>query len=268
VGRGLGVVLAIATLATLIAAATGGAALKTKSASVEIESGETGSATAACNPKSRAISGGFDVDTESLAQVPIFKREGRRGWTTTATPGGIEPATLTTYAYCDKSAPRLKEKTATVPFADGPLSSASVKCKRGGEVFAGGFETDELYFAVASRRSGKRTWTVTGNAIPEAGTLTVFAYCDKSEPKLKTKSKTEPLGSFEQGSATAKCKRRPIAVAGGFESPAPETMAAGFPGPLVLVNESRREGKRRWTVTGTAGFGGGSLTAYAYCKKK
>jgi hypothetical protein len=265
-GRGLAAMLVTAAVGAVLVAATGVAAVKTKSASIELDAGERGSVTAECKRRSRVVSGGFDVDTDDLTRVPVSKREGKRGWTTTATPSGLDPATLTTYAYCDRSAPRLKARSATVPVA-GPVTNVSVKCKRGSEVFAGGFESDGESFPVTSMRAGKRTWTATGNTFPDTS-LTAFAYCDRSQPGLKTKSETEQLGSFELGSATAKCKRGTTAVSGGFDSPDPEVMAAGFPGPLVLVNESRREGKRRWTATGTAGFGGGSLTVYAYCEKK
>jgi hypothetical protein len=123
---------------------------------------------------------------------------------------------------------------------------------------------------VTLARDGKRRWSASGLVFGDSpGTFTAFVYCDKSEPGLKVKSRTIAIGSFENGSVTARCKRKTQLVSGGFASSAlAEVMTAGFPGPSVIVYESQREGKRRWTATGLAGFGGGDLTAYAYCKKK
>jgi hypothetical protein len=266
-GRGLVVVLAIATLATLIVAATGGAALQTKSASVEIESAESGSVTAKCKRGREALSGGFE--TESNAQVFGSTRAGKRKWTVAGRAGG-GGATLTALTYCDKSEPGLKQKSTDVAYdSDAVQVSATARCKRRSEAVSGGFssQSEGPPPVTALWREGKRKWTASGLVFAlNPGTFTAFAYCDKSEPGLKTKSSTVSLGNFENGSATAKCKRGSEAVSGGFSSP--EVTAAGFPGPAVIVHESQREGKRKWTASGRAGAGGGSLTVYAYCEKK
>jgi hypothetical protein len=266
--RGLGAALAIAMLGALIAA-TGAAALKTKSASTEIESGESGSATAKCKRGSEAVSGGFDAATN--AEVIESSRAGKREWTAAGRAGG-GGATFTVSAYCDKSEPGLKTKATEVPIdPDGLVVSATAKCKRGTEAVSGAFESesDGAPPVTASSRVGKRRWRASGLVFANSpGTFRAVAYCDKSEPGLKTKTATAKIDSFAHGSATAKCKRGTEAVSGGFASPEPEVLAAGFPGPAVVVLASTREGKRRWTASGFAGFGGGTLTAYAYCEKR
>jgi hypothetical protein len=266
-GRGLVVVVAIAMLGALAAAATGGAALKEKSASVELGTNEVGSATAQCKRGTKALSGGFAMPDRSSIFEAV--RAGKRRWTVTGRSPGLEPGTLTTFVYCDKSRSRLKEKSSVVPFdSETTTASATAKCRRGSEAISGGFSSDPQFppNAVALRRDGKRRWTASAINPGSTGTFTAFAYCDKSEPGLKARSTTVAIGNFEPGSATTKCKRGTELVSGGFSSP--PAMTAGFPGPAVIVSESHREGKRGWTASGRAGAGGGSLTVYAYCEKK
>jgi hypothetical protein len=270
VTRVTAVVMATALFGSL--ATLAGGALKTKSSSTTIQPDEIGSATAKCKRGSEAVSGGFESD---VSQTNVFttqsKRDGKRSWTASAGPiSGT--TTLTVFAYCDPSKPRLKERSETISI-DPDLSFASVtaECGRGARALSGGFESTSPDPVSVSelRRDGKRRWIASGyvNSI-DVESLTAFVYCDKSKPRLKTKSASTPIGEFEHGSATATCRRGTEAVSGGFGSPAPETLAAGFPGPTVLASESRREGNRKWTVAGQAGGGGGTLIAYAYCEKK
>jgi hypothetical protein len=266
-GRGLVVVVAIAMLGALVVATTGGAALKTKSASVELEANEMGSATAQCKRGTEAVSGGFEMPEFSGVFEAV--RAGKRKWTITGRSGGLEAGTLTAFVYCDKSRPGLKKKSSEVPFdSETSTVSATAKCKRGSEAVSGGFSGEAGFRpnALALRRDGKRRWTASALNPFDTGTFTAFAYCDKSEPGLKTRSTTVAIGDFDHGSATTKCRRGTQLVSGGFSSP--PVMTAGFPGPAVIVIESRREGKRGWTASGLAGGGGGSLTVYAYCEKK
>ena len=266
-GRGLVMVVAIAMLGALVAAATSGAALKTRSASVALEANEVGSATAQCKRGTKAVSGGFEMPEFSAIFEAV--RVGKRKWTVTGRTPGLEAGTLTTFVYCDKSRPRLKEKSSEVPFdSETTTASATAKCKRGSEAVSGGFSSDPQFppNAVALRRDGKRRWTASAINPGSTGTFTAFVYCDKSEPGLKARSTTVAIGDFDPGSATTKCKRGTELVSGGFSSP--EAMISGFPGPAVIVNASHREGKRGWTASGLGGAGGGSLTVHAYCRKK
>jgi hypothetical protein len=258
-------VAALAALVVLAASASAG--LKEKSSSVELGASEAGSATAQCKRGSEAVAGGFELPPDFSAAFDAV-RAGKRKWTAEGRTGST-PGSLTAFVYCDRSEPGLKKKSIDVSFdPETTTPSSTAKCKRGSEAVSGGFSSESEFRpqAVASRRDGKRRWTASGINPASEGTFTAFAYCDKSEPGLKTKSATVAIGGFQSGTATTKCKRKTQLVSGGFSSP--EGMTAGFPGPAVIVTESRREGKRSWTVSGIAGSGGGSLTVYAYCQKK
>jgi hypothetical protein len=155
------------------------------------------------------------------------------------------------------------------------VATATAKCRKGSEAVAGGGGSGDQDFAVGgkevllveSRRVGKRKWTVTGaNYGSLTGELVAFAYCDKSEPGLKTKSKTATLAGYpDVGGATAKCKKGSEAVSGGFASPD----FAPYTGAVIVPLASNRAGKRKWSATGeNDGSAGGDFVAYAYCEKK
>jgi hypothetical protein len=137
---------------------------------------------------------------------------------------------------------------------------------------AGGFDfPDTTTWLLASKRTSKRTWEVTALNVADLGgasqTYEAFAYCDRSEPGLKTKTKTRTVGGVErfQQSVSAKCRRTQELRSGGFETeyfvdPVPEESDFG------LVHASRRRGERHWRATAHAPLGFPELTAYAYCK--
>jgi hypothetical protein len=267
-GRAVGVVLMIASLGALILAATGGAALKTKSASTHLDPSEEGSVTAKCKRGTEAVSGGFETTEEG--RIRGAARAGKRQWTVTGLGGGIDGVPMTAFAYCDRSEPKLKKQSTEVSVDSSDVrAAATATCKRGTEAVSGGFEGDSELVVVAAQRDGKRRWTAAALELLPVGqtrTFTAFVYCDKSKPGLKVRSSTTEIDSFGLGSATTECGRRTKLVSGGFSSP--PVMASGFPGPAVIVHESHREGARGWTASGLAGFGGGSLAVYAYCEKK
>jgi hypothetical protein len=276
-------VLGTATLVVGIGVATG-AKLKTKSASTTVGTQASGSVTAKCKQGSEAVSGGFetpDFDTTYL-EASIWtidsKREGKRKWTRAGHNFGDAAGELVSFAYCDKSEPRLKVKSQTVTVPGGVLgfgsATATAKCKRGSEAVAGGAGVPEFdvmggaVVLVKSRREGKRKWAVTGaNDGPADGELVAFAYCDKSEPGLKTKSMSTDLDPYpDTARATTKCKKGRLAISGGF---AGEFDPSGL-GPVILPLASKRDGKRKWTATGynDSSGAGGEFVAYVYCAKK
>jgi hypothetical protein len=281
----LSVVAAAVTIAGLAAVAAGG--LKTKSATTSIAAGDEGAATAKCKRGSEAVSGGFaipDFDPNYIGGA-IWTidshREGKRGWTSSGHnySGGGGPGHLDVFAYCDKSEPGLKVKSASVDVpATGlntPIASATARCKKGSEAVSGGGGSADEDFSdggkevllVESRRVGKRKWTVTGaNYGTLTGELVAFAYCDKSEPGLKTKSKTATLAGYPDiGGATAKCKKGNEAVSGGFSGDFDPT----YSGAVIAPVASKRAGKRKWSAIGeNDGPAGGDFVAYAYCQKK
>jgi hypothetical protein len=264
---------ALAATALLIVVSASAGALKTKSASTTIAGGGDGSATAQCKKGSEAVSGGFAgpgfvLPFDSVAGPAIFtfesRRDGKRGVLASAHNSGADPGTLITHAYCDSEKPRLKTlsaSSATLDFLD--HDSATAKCKKGSEAVWGGFDSPDL--SIGSSREGKRKWTASAVNFNDPAPLTVYVYCDKSEPGLKTKAKSTTIGHDQIGTATAKCKRGSEAVSGGYFAP------GGFDldvGSEIYFYESHRKGKRKWTASGLNQGDPAKLTAFAYCEKK
>jgi hypothetical protein len=84
--------------------------------------------------------------------------------------------------------------------------------------------------------------------------------------KLKTSSATTTVGTQENGSATAACKRGTKAVSGGFET---EFFGIVPNFPFIPAESSRRSGPRDWTSSGfNNGSAEGDLTAFAYCRPR
>jgi hypothetical protein len=271
VGRlGLGAIVTAIALAAMGASA---GALKTKSASTTIAGGQDGSATAKCKKGSEAVSGGFEgpgfvPPIDSVAGPAVFSfeslRDGKRKLTAVAHNSGGDPGELIANVYCDKDKPGLKTRrasTATLEFLEN--GSVTARCRRGSEAVWGGFDSPDL--ALGSSREGTRKWTASAVNFNVPAPLTVFVYCDKSEPRLKAKKASTTLGHDEIGSATAKCRKGSEAVSGGFFAP------GGFDldvGSEIYFYESHRVGKRRWTASGLNQGDPAKLTAFAYCKKK
>jgi hypothetical protein len=256
---------AVASLAAvgLLVAMAGfaiGAPLKEKSVEFTAE-GET-ERVAECKQGQEAVAGGFFGERPN-AFLPAFesKREGKRGWSYRLY-GDEAPATA--YVYCDKKEPGLKAKSVTHELAELFVpETVTARCGRGKEAVSGGFEAPFTKLAVvASKRSGKRTWEAQFVG-PVGVDVSVFVYCDKAEPGLKTKSASTTVLDEQSASVSAKCKHRRQLRSGGFESEFGPTVSEG-----ALVNESRRDGKRRWDVTADSFGGEQQLTAYAYCEKK
>jgi hypothetical protein len=281
--------LAVAIALVGIAASAVGA-LKEKSASTTITSAEKfDSTTATCKRGSTAVAGGFEGTGYEQGVTPQLlpvdsARAGKRQWTSAGAfflSAGTTSGEFTSYAYCDDSKPRLKTKSATTTLADSgspdAIGSATAKCKRGSVAVSGGFDSSDFLnnfsgpaiFPLSSRREGKRKWTVSAfNDGQEAGELVAYAYCDKSEPRLKTKTESATVELFPDASfATAKCRKKSRVVSGGFDSPDYDpsgTEEETFP------FASRRSGKRGWSVGGFNVSTSRTLdiVAYAYCEKK
>jgi hypothetical protein len=288
--RKVGLTLLAVAMALIAMAAGAVGALKEKSASTTITSAEEfDSTTAKCKRGSTAVSGGFEgtgFDQGVTPQLlPIDSaRAGKRQWTSAGafySAAGTTSGEFTSYAYCDDSKPRLKTRSATTTLQDfgspDAIGSATAKCKRGSVAVSGGFDSSDFLnnfsgpaiLPLSSRREGKRKWTVSAfNDGGEAGELVAYAYCDKSEPRLKTKTESATVDLYpDTSSATARCKKGSKVVSGGFDSPDYDpsgTEEETFP------FASRRSGKRGWTVGGFNVSTSRSLdiVAYAYCEKK
>lgn len=280
----MGVIVTIAASAALIATdALAGKKLKTKSATVEIPSGEPGSVTATCKKKQKAVSGGFEseeFDPGAMDNSVIFPftsvREGKRGWHSAGVNFG-DPNPFTSHAYCRKQK-KLKVASAEVEAPPVPASgvpvevSATATCPKGTKALSGGFDNPDahldpgdatLVLAKLSRKRGGRKWEVRGgNLGNDEGTLTAQVNCHKGK-KPKPKEASVALDgdpTIDATEVTAQCPKKKRVVSGGFESDVPVTLN----GPLFTA--SKRVGKRGWHVAAAAGVDA-EITSYAYCEK-
>lgn len=163
-----------------------GPKLKTKSSSAVLGDQEDTPTeiVARCRRGQEAVAGGFDMpDTEAL--VASSKRKGKRRWAVTVVGG---PGTYQAFAYCDKSKPGLKERSATLTTEAKPVvQSVVAKCKRKQQLRSGGFQVEfadtTSAFTLGSRRSGKRGWEASAYPLMGAPELTAYAYCDKKKKK-------------------------------------------------------------------------------------
>jgi hypothetical protein len=242
------------------------AAKPLKEVSVEFTADGETERTPECKPSQEAVAGGFYVVRPGPVSVyPVFEsaRVDRRGWIYRLV-GDPDPRAATAYVYCDKREPGLRTKTVTDTLKTTYGDHISARCGRGAEVVSGGFDTPfSGQIVLASKRTDKRTWDV--EVVGSVGTeVTVFAYCDKGEPGLKTKTTSivPPDTQDETSSVVARCKRKQQLRSGGFEAEYPDGFTFGE------VDGSRRVGKRGWEVAGIGGGPDRGLTAYAYCQKK
>jgi hypothetical protein len=240
------------------------AAKPLKEVSVEFTADGETERTAECNPGQEAVAGGFYIERPGPVSIyPPFEsaRASKRGWSSRVL-GQPEPRSVTAHGYCDKKEPGLKTKEATDSVTTIYGNLVTARCKRGQEAVSGGFDLPlSEAVVIASKRTGTRGWTVELVAAP--GTeITVFAYCDKREPGLKTKTASivPPDTQDEATSVVARCKRKQQLRSGGYEAEYPDGFTFGE------VEGSRRVGKRGWEVRGSAPDR--RLTAYAYCDKK
>jgi hypothetical protein len=268
----------IATSATAATASIAAGALKEKSASVQLDAADTGSATAKCKKGTRAVSGGFDDPTfnaeapasGSYGQTFTSQRTSKREWTSVVSNGLAEATDAFTYAYCSDELPRLKAVSATTTIPESEVDSVTARCPRGGEAVSGGFAAEQLnpfdgVYPLASHRAGKRKWVASGYSSPISepeADLTVYAYCAKKKLGLKTRSESASReDASENLSLEARCKKRERVVSGGFAGPL--EVFTGFVDPF----ESRRTSRRAWTAS-TAAYGDLDFEAFAYCLKK
>ena len=274
-GKRIGTAILTAAVLSVVAAAMAVAALREHSGQTTVDPNGKSSAVAKCPRGSETVSGGFHAEFSAAYSAPavdVFtsKRVGDRRWKATGGNDGAMPGTLTAFAYCDGHEPGLKERSKSKDIASGDVGSAVAKCPRGSEAVSGGYlgefnpsmPGNGSDLAFMSKRVGDRRWRVAAQNLGSGlGTLTAFAYCDKSEPGLKEKSKTTSVPMNGEGAVAPKCPNGSEARSGGFSAPNPPSLA-----PQVVVYESKRVSRRRWreSANGFAG-GSGTLTGYTYC---
>lgn len=251
---------------------------------VTVASNTIGSAAATCPRGNEVVANGFrsiDFDPDWLAEA-IYpfqaRRTGARKASTSGANLGADSGKLEAVAYCARNSAGVTVARSE-PAAVGPhaVESATARCPRGSEAVGGGsaspgFALDgPRVYAVASRRWGERSWRVTGAEIhdQDGGSIVAFAYCDRSEPGLRARSKRVeiPATYGALGTPSVRCKRGERVRSGGFEAVAFDP--AYIAGPTVYTLGSYRTGPRTWTAIGH--YDGddpqpaGDFVAYAYC---
>jgi hypothetical protein len=268
---------AVGAAVALIGAGALAGGLKTESETVELN-GVT-PATAQCDGKRKAVSGGFAPE---LLGVPISRssKAGKRGWT--AEGFGFK-SELTVYAYCSRKGKNPSTESAETTVPSGEIRSLTPRCEPGTKAVSGGFfgeiggiGTVPEVQVHESRKTGARDWTVTGgNSGALEGDLIAYVNC-RGGKGLKPRSKTTTIAGAtgmqadQSGSVTAKCKKGTRAISGGFSGLVDESFLADQDsGPGVIPSVSRRVGGRKWeTEALNSGGESGALTGYVYCSKK
>jgi hypothetical protein len=93
-------------------------------------------------------------------------------------------------------------------------------------------------------------------------TVTLQVVCGKGLVPASAPRKSVFLRSGESGTATARCRKGQVLMAGGFQRTNFRSTGGSF------ATESRAVGKKAWRVSGRAfGGAGGELTAIAYCDR-
>jgi hypothetical protein len=178
-----------------------GKKLTTAQAETEIPFSESpGSATASakCDRGEKVVSGGYEIpDYELVAgdfRVEGYayssRKTGGREWSAAGIEYSQEAITIRAYVYCREKG-GVKTKSASATFGD--LGTATAKCKKGHRVLSGGFHNAEEgptasnveVIPFASMKLGGRRWTGSAfnEGLPEDGTHTVYAYCEKKGRK-------------------------------------------------------------------------------------
>ena len=263
-----------AGLATLLGAAgLAAAALSWQSKSFSVAGGETRQGVASCPIGRTAVSGGFYAPLTEFGPAMVAldsTREGTRQWRLRARNLG-GGGTATAYVYCAQNDPGLVTRSAqfTVP-GGGKRGGANAQCQPGEEAVAGGFDSPEANtYLMASRRTDIRTWRVIlYNPGADPHQYTVFAYCDRHEPGLKSRGTTITTSETERfhQSAVARCRSTEELRSGGFHVEFSRAVDELDTDDIGIVHGSRRSGELGWQATAFAVIGHPKLTAFAYCK--
>jgi hypothetical protein len=261
--------------------AVAAAGLSSHRKGVTVPSTKDRDVSASCDSGSEAVSGGFaspgfDPQGNDAANLVFTtSRSHEDHWRVAGHNFGAASGKLFSYVYCDRHEPGLvvASKSNSIPASD--HGSATAKCPRGTEAVSGGFRSPkagpdaETLFAFTSKRVGDRKWKVAvgNNDSTDAHKLKAFAYCDKHQPGLVTRSKDRTLAGGDKLSLSPKCPNGRRAFSGGYASTIdPATDTAGF------AFTSRRDSKSSWKVSAFGNGGGMAMTtstetALVYCKK-
>lgn len=281
-------VLGLAALA--VTSALAGKALRTKTKKVQVDSQDTGSATAKCKRGTKAVSGGFFGELDISDTNPAVLVEGSlRGRGRTWRADGInlsstEDGDLVSEAYCRdqkvKSRKGAEESIAGTSMGTFDTETVTAKCRRGTKLLSGGLESpqfDEVDFTAgtgsviipeSSRKTGRRTWEAEGiNIGPDSGDFRAQVNCSEGGRNLKTREaskEVDPSPDNQEVEVTAHCKRTQRVISGGFD------LESDDPEALAIFTASRKAGRRGWKVEAIAPSSTETreVKAFAYCEKK
>jgi hypothetical protein len=257
-------------------AAIASAHLTTRSSSIRINVGESGSnAPHGCGEQGTAVSGGFenpDFDRQtSKLLLWGFNPVHRASWRTTAANLGEAASgggTLTVFAYCDLRAPRLVEKFSTVKIKPRHKASATADCPKGSEAVSGGFSDSEAnlggarLFGFRSKRVRKRGWRASAFNMSSAvtGTLIAVVDCDRDPPELRSRVREVTVPSEGAASVSVRCGERRETRSGGFAGSVDPASGDGtFPFELM------RRTARTWSAAAFDEGEAAQFTVYTYC---
>jgi hypothetical protein len=169
------------------------------------------------------------------------------------------------------SGAKLKTKSETETIASDEFEAVTAQCARGTKAVSGGFESDidpdgptEVILPYSSRAESGREWTSAGFNLAAPGDLTSFAYC--RDQKVKRRSEETTVNPGESETVTAQCPRGTKAFSGGFDNP--DFSIAGPSSTIILPFESKKTGKREWTVSGrNIASEAGELVVQVNCHK-
>jgi hypothetical protein len=146
--------------------------------------GLIGTTTMSCRPERGELvyGGGFENQSGEVAMPLVSKKSGKFGWRASLENPGAEPIGFTAEVLCDVRKRPVKTRKDTVVIDPALSGEATAECKPKEKLLSGGFENElaepnDGSFTFASRRTGKRAWTVSSVAGTGQVALTAYAYC-------------------------------------------------------------------------------------------
>jgi hypothetical protein len=244
-----------------------------------------GKAVARCHRGSTAVSGGFASPEFELGSTVSTvgrlgsERVGKRRIETRGFNFGNAAGHLVSFAYCARNDHGLQVRSASTSVEPNAVGSAIARCPRGTEAVGGGFGTRRFFqdqgpriITLTSKRLGERSWKVVGFNIGSdsgrPGTLIAHAYCEAAPFRIVIRSKQAkpPPGALK--TFDVRCPPGTRALAGGFDGHV--QLQDGQARAVAAVTSKRASGGRAWRTSALRTFDAnrGSVTAYAYCRRR
>lgn len=266
---GLPVVLLLGAIAALVlAAAPASASLKIQEATRGKQmTADNDAITAPCPKGTAPIGGGYRTPSflsEDVLVFPTGSFLGDGGWQASAKVGAgdAEDGFITSFSYCSKLGKAVVTRGTSDDFGPNEAGDLTATCRRSETLVSGGWalsgSADDFGVVHESKRTGKRSWTISG--VVTAGPMTMVALADcvpaKGAPKLKTRRSTTASSPTGETVAPASCHQGEQVVSAGFDSDT-----------AFIPSEFHRDTRRTWIDTGAVFGNPGTVTTFAYCEK-